>query len=124
MAEFQKLECQIVVVACGIQKSGLKWMETTKLSFPLFLDIDLKLYRLLGLRRSVKRVWGVYSLLGYAEEKVAGKKSTPRYEGDDVHVMGGDFIVNSAGQLVYAYQSKTQRDRPAVGDLLQFLSEP
>ncbi len=111
------------MVAHGIRESGLKWLENTQLPFPLVLDKELRLYRALGLRKSVLGVWRIDSVLGYAEERLAGVKGAPVYEGDDLHVMGGDFFVDSEGRLVYSYRSAKSRDRPSVEDLLGVLSK-
>ena len=97
-------------------------MERTEFSYPLLLDKDRKLYRQLGLRRSAA-IWNVSTLVGYAEEKIAKVSGVPAYAGDDLHVMGGDYITDSRGKVVYAYSSKTQRDRPNVSDLTKFLTE-
>ena len=121
MGEFEEAGCQVVVVARGTIESGLKWLENVKLPFPLLLDISLTLYRSLGLKRSVKAVWTIPTIVSYAEEKVAGVPSTPAYEGDDLHVLGGDFIVDPTGKLLYAYPSKTSSDRPSLDDVLTVL---
>lgn len=63
------------------------------------------------------------ALTSYAEEKLANVPATPRYPGDDLHTMGGDFIVDSAGTVVYAYLSKNSQDRPDVDELLDSLRE-
>lgn len=123
MGEFREAGCQVVAVARGTNESALKWLDNVKLPFSLLLDINLTLYRNLGLKRSVKAVWSVSNIVGYAEEKVAGVPGAPAYEGDDLHVMGGDFVVDSTGKLVYAYSSKTSSDRPSVDDVLAFFSK-
>lgn len=77
----------------------------------------MKLYRKFGLGRSVAAVWTIPTLLSYAEEKVAGVPPAPSYPGDDIHVLGGDFVVDSEGRVVYAYCSKFSSDRPPVEDV-------
>lgn len=91
------------------------------LSFQLLLDGSRQFYRLLGLKRSINNVWRVATLKGYAEEKVAGVPETLALTGDDLHIMGGDFIVDTHGRLVFAYASKTHRDRPTVDQVLDEL---
>ncbi len=113
----------MVVVARGIRESAMKWIDNNNFTFPLLLDMERRLYRVLGLRRSVLGVWRINSVLGYAEEKVAGVKGTPAYEGDDLNVMGGDFVVDSRGTLVYSYRSTNARDRPTVDELLTIVSK-
>ena len=119
--QFGELNCEVVVVARGVREDGLKWLETTGYTFPLLLDINRELYKCFGLRRSVAGVWTIAAIIGYAEEKLAGIPAAPHYPGDDLHTMGGDFIVDSAGKPVYIYCSKTSQDRPDVCKLLTSL---
>lgn len=121
MEQFGELNCEVVVVARGVREDGLKWLETTGYTFPLLLDINRELYKCFGLRRSVAGVWTIAAIIGYAEEKLAGIPAAPHYPGDDLHTMGGDFIVDSAGKPVYIYCSKTSQDRPDVCKLLTSL---
>ena len=108
-------------MARGTRKNAEKWLEHTKLTYPLLLDPDLVLYRHFGLRRSVSAVWTVPSLMSYAEDKIAGVASAPSYPGDDLHVMGGDFILDSTGKILYAYCSKFAADRPSVDDIFKLM---
>ena len=121
MKQFKELDCEVVVVARGVQEDGLKWLETTGHTFPLLLNINRELYDCFGLRRSVAGVWTIAAITGYAEEKLAGIAAAPHYPGDDLHTMGGDFIVDSTGKAVYVYCSKTSQDRPDVSKLLSGL---
>lgn len=105
----------------GIRDSGLEFIKSSKLSFPLLLDGTREFYRRLGLKRSIKAVWSVPTLKYYAEEKVAEVPPTPALLGDDLHVMGGDFVVDREGKLVYAYPSKTSSDRPTIDKVLEEL---
>ncbi len=112
-----------MVVARGTADSARKWLEYTKVSFPLLLDFGLELYRQFGLKRSVEAVWSISTLLAYAEEKVDGVPPAPSYTGDDIHVLGGDFIVDNKGQLLYSYLSKFSSDRPKVDHVFQTISQ-
>ncbi len=124
LSRLEELDCQLVVVARGTTASAGKWIEYTKLiMFPLLLDFSLELYRHFGLKRSVAAVWSVPTLLSYAEEKAGGVPPAPSYPGDDIHVLGGDFIINNSGRLVYAYLSKFSSDRPKVDDVFQTIAQ-
>ena len=113
----------MVVVARGTRESARKWFENTNIPFTLLLDLDLQLYRQFGLRRSASAVWSVPTLLSYAEEKVAGVPPAPSYAGDDIHVLGGDFIADREGRLVYAYCSKFSSDRPSIDDVFKVMED-
>ena len=82
------------------------------------VDTSRALFLELGLRRSVLAVWGMLALIKYAEQLAGGGKLLRSLEGDDVHQMGGDFMVDSKGKLVYVYRGKSSYDRPSVGELL------
>lgn len=113
-------ECKVVIIAAGTKESGKKWQKDYSLSFSLIVDPDRKLYRLLGRKRSAT-VWALENIIGYSEDKLAGIPQSPVYEGDDLHIMGGDYIVDDAGKLLYAYPSKTTKDRPTVEQLFTAL---
>lgn len=104
-----------------LKEKAVTWMNDTHCQFPMLLDADRSLYRALGLRRSVSKVWAVSSLVYYAEQKLAGRKLISMYEEDDPHQLGGDFIIDPVGKLVLVYQSKTSTDRPSSNHLLNFL---
>ena len=106
----------------GIRKSALEWLKLTGLtSVPLLLDSERTIYRHLGLPRSVKQTWTLPTMQKYAAEGLAGVPQLPFYDGDDFHLMGGDFILGSSGEVLYAYHSKDTRDRPDVSTLLEFV---
>ena len=111
-----------MVASNGNRDSALQFRETVKLLFPLFLDGSRLFYRQLGLKRSIKAVWSVATLKAYAEEKVAQVPETPALAGDDLHVLGGDFIADTNGKLVYAYPSQTSSDRPSVDNIVDELN--
>lgn len=57
----------------------------------------------------------------YAEKVIGGRVDNLAREGDDVTVIGGDFIADSNGKVLYSYMSREQYDRPEVDDLVTFL---
>ena len=59
--------------------------------------------------------------MAYAEKVAGGRVDNIAYPGDDVTVIGGDFIVDSSRKVVYAYCSKEQYDRPELNQLLKNL---
>lgn len=112
-----------MVVASGTREGGLKWLERYNSPFPLILDRDLVLYRMFGVRRYLKVAWDLKVFVAYAEAVAGGRVDNIAYSGDDVTVIGGDFIADAGGSILYSYGSKEQYDRPEVGDLLKVLPE-
>lgn len=120
---FNKLGCQVVVVASGNREGGLRWFQEYTCSLPMLLDQDLQLYKYIGIRRLLSVAWDLKVFLGYADAVMGGRVDRLAWPGDDVSVIGGDFICDSTGKLVYVYKSKEQYDRPDVGSLLECLQE-
>lgn len=56
----------------------------------------------------------------YAERKIQGHPFPRPYEGDDLFIMGGDFIVGQDGKIYYAFHQTTP-ERPGVENLLSCL---
>ena len=109
------------MVAQGLRESGLQWKKDYSLPFQLVVDRDMVFYRELGLRREVKLVWNLKIFTFYAAKVIEGQKDNMAYEGDDLTVMGGDFIVHQSGKVVFTHIQTGQFDRPQVEDLLQCL---
>ena len=62
-----------------------------------------------------------YGMYRYAERKMKYGTPFPKpYDGDDIAIMGGDFIVRNDGKVVYAFHQTTP-ERPDVQDLLSCL---
>ena len=108
------------MVALGKRESGVQWKKDYDSPFTQLIDRDMAIYRLFGLRREVK-VWKLDTFTFYAAKVIEGHKDTMMYDGDDVTVMGGDFIVKQSGEVVFAHRQKGVFDRPQITDLLQCL---
>lgn len=120
--ELEDRGCKVVMVTRGYTCSDAKeWLEMHQLPYPLLVDPELKLFKELGLKRSVKKVWGIKTMVSYAEERLAGVVASRAYEGDDVHLMAGDYISDSTGKLVFSYNGTDSQDRPSTKQLLSAL---
>ena len=128
MALWDKVEelkgrgCKVVIVAAGTKESGTKWQKDYRLPFPLIVDPGWKLYRRLGRKRSAK-IWEIATIVSYSEYKLAGIPPTSAYEGDDLHLLAGDYIVDDKGKLLFAYPTKTSNDRPTLEQLVTALDD-
>lgn len=110
-----------MVVASGTREGGLKWLNRYGSCLPLFLDGDMEFYRIVGLRRQLNVAWDINIFIAYAEAVARGREDNIAYDGDDVTVIGGDFITAASGELLYSYRSKEQYDRPEIENLLKVL---
>lgn len=109
-----------MVVSFGVRNGALLWKQDTACPYPLLLDTERQIYRMLGFQKSVRRVWCTESLIYYAEQKMAGLDFPKPYAdiADDPHQLGGNIVMDSVGKIIYHYASKSASDRPAVTDIL------
>ena len=85
----------------------------------MYLDEDRNFYRQFNLPCTMKQVWSLDSLTGYAEFICNERILFSMEDGDDPHQLGGDFIVSQNGTLEFLHRSKTPMDRPTVSTLLE-----
>ncbi len=87
------------------------------LAYPVLADETRGVYRAYGLGRGAWwQIWSLRTLRTYGRLMRAGARlSRPT---GDIHQLGGDFVVDSDGVLVYTYRSKRPDDRPSVEELV------
>lgn len=95
-------------------------VHSVDVPYPVLVDRDRGAYRTWGLGRgSLLTIWGDPGVWRrYASELARGARL--RRPGTDTLQLGGDFVVDGAGTVVY---SRPQRrdDRPPVAELLHAL---
>ena len=57
-------------------------------------------------------------LIGFAEDEVAGRLNVHHFDGNDPNLNAGDYIADSSGKLVMAYNRRMYNDRPSVDAIL------
>lgn len=89
------------------------------LPFPILVDPDRQTYKTYGLGRgSVRRVWGPAAARRYLEifrSDGIGGLARPV---EDTLQLGGDFVIDPDGTLVYGYWGAGPDDRPSVDELI------
>jgi hypothetical protein len=89
------------------------------LRYPVLVDPDRQAYRAFGLGRgSIRRVWGLRALRRYIEVIRADGFSDLHRPTDDTLQLGGDFVVDPEGRLVWAFWGEGPDDRPSVDALI------
>ena len=101
-------------------RSGL--LAGLEVPYPVLVDRERESYRAWGLRRSSvagiwldPRVWARYATLILRGERM-------RRFGSDTLQLGGDFVLDRDGTVVYA-RPQRRDDRPPVGELLAALRD-
>ena len=87
--------------------------------YPVVGDPERAVYHTFGLERVSP--WSFANPLviaGYLKRIALGTRIRAPYEGEDVLQLGGDFILNRCGEILFAYRSRVSTDRPSVAELL------
>lgn len=88
----------------------------------MVVDRGRSAYAAFGLGRgSVQRVWGWRMVRRYAEILRADGFAGLRRPTEDTLQLGGDFIIDPEGTLIYAFWSEGPDDRPEVDELIAAL---
>ncbi len=91
------------------------------MAFPLYLDFKQTLYRQLGLGRRCL-VLRSHKVGEFGRKKLLGVKIPPVYPGDDILLMGGDYIIRRDGKLIYGYPTE-ENERPSIPELLNAIKQ-
>ena len=90
--------------------------------FPFLCDPERRAYRAFGLERGG---WGMFFrprvLAHYFRQMARGWLPGRPNPGEDVLQLGGDFILDNRGRVVFAHRSADPSDRPSADELLRRL---
>jgi len=114
----------VLVISFGKPEAIEGFRTRLGLPFPVASDPEQKAYRDYGIgRASFLRVWGPRVLWRYLRLALSGRPPL-RSEGDeeDVYQLGGDFLLDEAGKVLFAHVSRDPVDRPRVRTILQALN--
>ncbi|XP_042357359.1 uncharacterized protein LOC121954097 [Plectropomus leopardus] len=111
---------QVVVVSFGCQEGASHWLQETGCHYDMLLDSDRKMYTDFGLGASLKKVLNFSNMLLYAEYVVANMefpRGLPSIQ-DDMFQLGGDFVLDEHGRVLFSHRCQSPIDRPSVEDIL------
>ncbi|MCC6421231.1 MAG: AhpC/TSA family protein [Gemmataceae bacterium] len=90
------------------------YVERHPLPFAVVADPDRIAYRAFALERTSWWTFLQPGVIGrYLKWLFRGVKPEAAERGEDVLQLGGDFVIDRAGRLAYAYRSAEPTDRPA-----------
>ena len=118
--EFRKRDTQILLISFGTESWARAFAEETQAPFPLLLDPELNAYRAYGLRRSMLRTFAPATVWHYLKAMLQGRKVNLKSRGDPAQ-LGGDFLADRGGRLIWSHRSAQPADRPKIQQLLDRL---
>jgi len=91
---------------------------------PVVIDAGRSSYRAFGLGRgSLARIWGFRAARRYAEIFRTDGLSGLRRPTDDTRQLGGDFVIDPNGALIYGFWGEGPDDRPSIDDIVAAVNE-
>lgn len=122
--------CTVLIVTFGNKEGARRWISETKCSYPVVIDEERNFYKLLGLNRSTKKSSNTSAISFYGAAFARGETPPSRFDNDDYHQMGGNFVVTSSPstsssmmKLTYIHPSQTATDRPTIPFLIRHVTK-
>ena len=110
---------EVVLITFTDLEALAEYRDRNALPFTVVSDADRAAYRAFGLGRgSVARVWGWRAGLRYVGLLRDSGLRALRRPTEDTLQLGGDFVVDPDGTLVYGFWGDGPDDRPSVDDLI------
>jgi hypothetical protein len=117
--ELQRRGVAVAVVSFAEAEKLVQYRERHRWPFPIFADPKREAYRAFTLKRlSWFRVFSPPTLKLYWKLLREGRVRTD-YGGEDIYQGGGDFLLDRAGNILFAHRSLDPADRPSVKRLLE-----
>jgi hypothetical protein len=122
--EIRRLGAEVLVVTQARPELLAAFVRELVLPFPAVADPTRAAYRAFGLERTTwRRTLRPGVLWHYLRLVLRGWRPRRPVPGEDVWQLGGDFVLDGEGRLVYAYRSAEPTDRPTVAQLLRAVRE-
>jgi len=122
--DFKQLDAAILVVSFSPPSSLMDYRQHLELPFEVSSDVDRAAYRAYNLLSASRfRVWSPRVIWRYLQLVVGKEKMTlkrPKRD-DDLLQLGGDFVIDRRGAVIFSHQSEGPEDRPEVSALLDAL---
>ena len=123
MAQLRQAAPQLppdVLVVTMLPPDGLAaFRRELDLPFTCLSDPDAVVYERYGLERAdTRRIYHPAVILTYLRLLLSGRRMVAP-TAQDVHRLGGDFVIDPRGEIRYAHRSRHPADRPSVGRLVQ-----
>ncbi len=120
----RELGAQALAVVISRPEMVGAFLADEPLPFPLVADPTGAAFRAFGLERtSWRRILRPASVLRYLRLIFRGVLPRRPNEGEDVLQLGGDFVLDKEGRVVYAYRSGEPTDRPAIAALARAIQQ-
>jgi hypothetical protein len=122
--EVRRLGGDVLVVSFSPPRAVARYLERYPLPFPVVSDPERTAYRAFALGRTTWRdLLSPRSILRYLGLIFRGWLPWKTAKDDDLLQLGGDFVLDRTGCVVYAHASGEATDRPRAAELLAALKK-
>ena len=117
--EFKRRGVSIIVISFAEPAQLRHYQKYHGWSFVVLADPERIAYNAFNLRRlSLWRVFSLATLKLYLKFLCQGKRRQD-YGREDIRQAGGDFLIDRAGNILFAHRGREPADRPTPESLLQ-----
>lgn len=121
LAEFARRGVTVAAVSFAEPAKLVDYQKHHRWPFLMLADPERKAYRAFGLKRlSWFQVFSPAALKLYWK-LLRGGMRRERHQGEDIYQSGGDFLIDGAGEIIFAHHSQNPADRPEIGRLLRII---
>jgi len=119
--EFRRYDTNVLLISFSADVLAKNWLQETGVSFSILVDRERIAYKAFQLGRSLLRSWGLKTWLAYAGLMLKGR----RWRGiqDDSTQLGGDFLIDRQGRILFAWRSRDPAHRPSAEKLMQLAKD-
>jgi hypothetical protein len=117
--DFQRRDVAIVIVSFAEPEKLIRYQEQHRWPFAILADPQREAYRAFALKRlSWRHVFSLATLKVYWKLLREGRARAD-YGREDIYQGGGDFLLDRAGNILFAHRSVDPADRPSAKTLLE-----
>ena len=117
--ELERRDIKVLLVSFEPLERVRHYVVEDEFEWPILSDETHELYQAYGLgRSSVIRTWlSPRTIAYYCKAAFGGKKI--RRPTSDTGQLGGDFLIDPVGRIVFGFRSEEPADRPGVRQILE-----
>jgi hypothetical protein len=120
-SEFDRRGVAIIIISFAQPQKLAPYQEHHRWPFVILADPKRIAYKAFALKRlSLLRVFSPSTVRLYVRLLREGKKFQ-NYGKDDYYQAGGDFLIDRAGNILFAHRSQDPADRPPVEKLFEVI---
>ena len=121
---FKDINATVVAITFSSPAEASKLAQELSLPFPLVSDSQKEAYKVFELGSAQwKDFLSPKVLWTFMGRILTGWLPSFGYSKDDLFQLGGDFVVDAKGEVVFAFKSSSPADRPTIQFLLDQLQK-